>query len=611
MLSETKSRSAGKKIIISGVIFLIIGLAIGKFFLGGEPRISDNKERKILYYRNPMNPQETSPTPKKASDGMDFVPVYEEEKSGDGKKKIAYYQDPMHPWYTSDKPGTAPDCGMDLVPVYEGEESASGGEGIKIDPVTVQNIGVKIETVEKRKLERTIRTVGKVEYDETKVYNINTKIMGWVEKLHVDYTGKYVQKGQPLLEIYSPELVSTQEEYLQAIKYQKKMSGSSSTEAQKGSNDLIESAKRRLEYWDISEKEINELEKRGAPKKTMTIYSPVDGIVIEKMVLQGQNIMAGMELFKISDLSNVWVIADVYQYEVPWIKNEQEIELNLSYLPGKSYKGKITYIYPFLNEESKTVKVRAEVRNTASYDFKPGMFANVTIKSPVSIGAVAVPEQSLIRTGERTIAVISLGGGYFDPREVKTGVNASGYVQILEGIKEGEKIVTSSQFLIDSESNLKAAINLMRGHEGMDMSKPMDGSQMENGKGKMEDLSGETLVKTDGKKDKEEMDHNKMNNDQMKDEEMLNEMKSRNAGKDMKEEDSHSGHDETSPLIRKGTIDLQSIDKNKDGKVYQDVMDWNVISDEPGKCPICGMELKKVSLEEAKKNLIENGFKVK
>src|SRR3990170_6696688 len=224
-----------KKIIISGIIFLVIGLAIGKFFLGGISSSSDDKERKILYYQDPMNPESTSATPKKASDGMDFVPVYEEEKSGDGKKKIAYYQDPMHPWFTSDKPGIAPDCGMDLVPVYEGEENV---EGIKIDPVTVQNIGVKIETVEKRKLEKTIRTVGKVEYDETKVYNINTKIMGWVEKLYVDFTGKYIQKGQPLLEIYSPELVSTQEEYLQAIKYQKKMSSSNSTEAQRGSNDL-------------------------------------------------------------------------------------------------------------------------------------------------------------------------------------------------------------------------------------------------------------------------------------------------------------------------------------------------------------------------------------
>ena len=610
MLNEMKSRHAGRKTLITAIIFLAIGLTAGWLIFKSNNGGDNNQERKILYYRNPMNPQETSPTPRKASDGMDFVPVYEEEKSG--KKKIAYYQDPMHPWYTSDKPGVAPDCGMDLVPVYEGDENV---EGIKIDPVTVQNIGVKIETVEKRKLEKMIRTVGKIEYNETKVYNINTKIMGWVEKLYVDYTGKYVQKGQPLLEIYSPELVSTQEEYLQSIKYQKKMSGSSSTEARKGTNELVESSKRRLLYWDISEKDIVELEQRGTPKKTMIIYSPVDGIVTEKMVLQGQNIMAGMELYKIADLSTVWVIADVYQYEVPWIKNGQEIELNLSYLPDKSYKGLVTYIYPFLNEESKTIKVRAEVRNTANYDFKPGMFANVTIKSPVSFNTIAVPEQSLIRSGERTIAVISLGGGYFDPREIKTGVTASGYVQILDGIKAGEKIVTSSQFLIDSESNLKAAINLMKGHEGMDMSKPMDREKMEDpasgtgGKGKMED----------GKKAKEEMDHEKMDHKEMKQEGKMDNDQMKNEEKRDHEKMNHeemkemNKDEETSPLIRKGVIDLKSIDKNKDGKVFQDMMHWNVISDDPGKCPIpdCGMELKEVSLEKAKNNLIENGFKVK
>ncbi|MBK6912456.1 MAG: efflux RND transporter periplasmic adaptor subunit [Ignavibacteriales bacterium] len=171
-----------------------------------------------------MNPANTSPTPKKAPDGMDFVPVYEDQKGGSGQKKIAYYQDPMHPWFTSDKPGTAPDCGMDLVPVYEDDENV---EGIKIDPVTVQNIGVRIETVKKQKLNNVIRTTGKVDFDETKVTTITTKIMGWVEKLFVDYTGKYVSKGQPLFEIYSPELVSTQEEYLQAIRYLKKVSNSS------------------------------------------------------------------------------------------------------------------------------------------------------------------------------------------------------------------------------------------------------------------------------------------------------------------------------------------------------------------------------------------------
>src|SRR5512143_344895 len=209
-----------KKTIITAVLCVVIGLGAGWLIFrpsteGGKPG-----ERKIIMYRDPMNPQNTSPTPKKAPDGMDYVPVYAEESGASGEKKIAYYKDPMHPWYTSDKPGKAPDCGMDLVPVYEGE---SGVRGIKIDPVTVQNTGVKVEEVAVRKLNRIIRAAGRVQSDETKVFSINSKIMGWVEKLYVDYTGKPVRKGEPLLELYSPELVSTQEEYLQALRYQKQL----------------------------------------------------------------------------------------------------------------------------------------------------------------------------------------------------------------------------------------------------------------------------------------------------------------------------------------------------------------------------------------------------
>jgi RND family efflux transporter MFP subunit len=228
-----------------------------------------------------------------------------------------------------------------------------------------------------------------------------------------------------------------------------------------------------LQYWDISETEIKALEERGAPRKTMTIHSPVDGIVMEKMVFKGQNVMAGMELYKIADLSTVWVIADIYQYELPWVKVGQKVDIELSYSSGKKFQGKVTYINPMLSMETRTAKVRVEVRNTVALEFKPEMFATVQIASPVIVNAVAVPDQAIIRSGERNIAVIALGGGYFDPREVKLGVTAEGYVQILEGVKEGEKIVVSSQFLIDSESNLKAAITQMAGHAGMDMSKPM------------------------------------------------------------------------------------------------------------------------------------------
>lgn len=458
-----------KKIVITAILSIILGLGAG-WFIFQPSNESTSSERKILYYRDPMNPQITSPTLKKSSDGMDFVPVYAEESSGSREKKIAYYRDPMHPWFTSNKPGKAPDCGMDLVPVYEGEGDT---EGIKIDPVTVQNIGVKTETVERRKLNKVIRTTGKIDFDETKVYSINTKIMGWVEKLYVDYTGKVVREGEPLLELYSPELVTTQQEYLQALRYRQQLEQSSIEEARKGAEELVQSARRRLLYWDIPEREIEELEKRGIPKKTMPFYSPVDGIVMEKMVFKGQNVMAGMELFKVADLSTVWVLADIYQYELPWVKVGQQVEIDLSYLPGKAFSGRITYIYPYLSMETKTAKVRVEVRNTPNFELKPDMYATVKIVSPVVMDGIAVPDQAIIRSGERNVVVVALGGGYFDPRDVKLGVMAGGYVQILEGVKEGEKIVTSSQFLIDSESNLKAAIGLMAGHAGMDMSKPM------------------------------------------------------------------------------------------------------------------------------------------
>jgi RND family efflux transporter MFP subunit len=290
----------------------------------------------------------------------------------------------------------------------------------------------------------------------------------------VDYTGKPVRQGEPLLELYSPELVSTQEEYLQALRYQRQLAQSSVDEARAGADNLVRSAKRRLQYWDITDAEIKALEDRGSPRKTMTFYSPVDGIVMDKMVFKGQNVMAGMELYKIVDLSTVWVIADVYQYELPWVKVGQKVGIELSYLPGKKFQGKVIYIYPMLSMETRTAKVRVEVRNTPSLEFKPEMFATVQIASLVAVDAVVVPDQAVIRSGERNIAVIALGGGYFDPREVKLGVTADGYVQILDGVKEGEKIVVSSQFLIDSESNLKAAIGQMSGHTGHDMSKPVE-----------------------------------------------------------------------------------------------------------------------------------------
>jgi membrane fusion protein, copper/silver efflux system len=463
-----------KKVLFTAIICLLAGFAAGWFlFTKGVGMSPKEHERKVLYYRDPMNPEMTSPSPKKAPDGMDYVPVYAEQEKSSGQRKIAYYHDPMHPWYTSDKPGKAPDCGMDLVPVYEDDKK--NVQGIHIDPASVQNIGVKTEPVSRRKLTKTIRTSGIVEFDETKLYNINTKFMGWVEKLHVDYTGKIVKKGEPLLDIYSPDLVSTQEEYLQALRYRERIQKSELEVVRREADELVQSSRRRLEYWDISDREIASLEKRGTPMRALTLYSPATGIVTDKMVVDGQQVMAGMTLYKIADLSMVWVTADIYQFELDWIRMGQQVDLEMSYLPAKPIKGTITYIYPYLDAESRTAKVRIEAHNTPDFMLKPGMFATVKITSLVSIDAIAVPEQAVLRSGERNVVIVSLGGGYFDPRDVRLGPSADGYIQIVEGIREGENVVTSAQFLIDSESNLKAVIAQMAKPEKTDTAQP--GSQ--------------------------------------------------------------------------------------------------------------------------------------
>ena len=482
-----------KKILFTAAICLLAGVAAGWLLFKKDIGISPKEvERRVLYYRNPMNPEMTSPSPKKAPDGMDYVPVYAEKEKSSGQRKIAYYQDPMHPWYTSGKPGKAPDCGMDLVPVYEDDKNV---QGIHIDPATVQNIGVKTESVARRKLTKTIRTSGIVEFDETRLYNINTKFMGWVEKLHVDYTGKIVKKGQPLLDIYSPDLVSTQEEYLQALRYRERMQKSELDAVRREADELVQSARRRLEYWDITDKEIGSLEKRGAPMRALTIYSPADGIVTDKMVIDGQQVMAGMTLYKIADLSTVWVTADIYQFELDWIRMGQQVDLELTYLQGTQFQGTVTYIYPYLNAETRTAKVRIEVHNTPEFALKPGMFATVKIVSLVSIDDVAIPEQAVIRTGERNVVIVPLGGGYFDPRDVRLGVSADGYIQILNGVREGEKVVTSAQFLIDSESNLKAAIAQMAQPEktGDAGSETQPNQQMKNMQGS--DVQGQHDMK--------------------------------------------------------------------------------------------------------------------
>jgi len=327
---------------------------------------------------------------------------------------------------------------------------------VQISPEKQQLIGVKIGTAEMKPLEKVIRTVGRVDYDEKRIVTVSPKIGGWIEDLFVDFTGKYVMKGEPLLTIYSPELVSTQEEYLIALRAKKDLAKSPFPEVAGSGSSLAESAKRRLKLWDITDDQIRILEETGQPRKTLTLYSPFSGFVLEKAAYNGMNVMPGIALFKLADLSVVWLYADIYEYELPFIRLGQQASVQLSYIPGETFTGKAIYIYPSLNPETRTAKVRFEFPNTHG-KLKPEMYANVEIK--VHLGQkLTVPEGAIIDTGLRQMAIVDKGSGYFEPREVKVGAKVDDYYEVIKGLKAGERVVTSANFLIDSESKLKEAL---------------------------------------------------------------------------------------------------------------------------------------------------------
>lgn len=380
---------------------------------------------------------------------------------------IAYYHCGMHPQITSDKPGKCPICGMPLLPVYK---SAGGNKDgiVTIDPAMVQNIGVKTEMIMKRKLTYTIRTTGTADYDEEKQTVITTKFSGWIDKLYANYTGEYVQKGEPLFEIYSPDLVAAQEEYLQSIKYGNSMRGANDSTVRTEAKTLLNSATEKLQYWDISDAQIEELRKSGIVKRMLTIYSPFSGTIIEKDIYEGMQAQAGMNLLKLADISQMWIYADIYENEMPWIKLGEEAVIHLPSMPGKAIAAKVSYIYPFVQDQTRTIKVRLSISNMQQ-ELKKDMYVSVEIIPTVSLYALAIPEQSVIHSGMRNIAVLSLGGGKFKPVDITLGVLANGYYQVLGGLNEGDMIVTSSQFLIDSESNLKSAANEMGSMPGMNM----------------------------------------------------------------------------------------------------------------------------------------------
>jgi Cu(I)/Ag(I) efflux system membrane fusion protein len=326
---------------------------------------------------------------------------------------------------------------------------------VVLSPDKVQLIGVRTAVAAYHVVDRQIRTVGKIEPDETRLAFVNTKVAGWVKKLYIDYTGQNVVKGQPILSIYSPDLVTAQDEYLLALRAKTAAPAKEGLEDVTASQQsLIESAKRRLVLWDITEEQIMELEKSGKPKTDINLQAPLDGIVLEKMVLEGTYVTPGMNLYRIADLSQVWIIADIYEYEAPLVKVGQEARVSFAYQPGESFTATVNYVYPVLDPTTRTIKVRLAAKNP-HLKLKPEMFANVEI-TVVSGKRLAIPTEAVLDSGLRKIVYVEKKPGVYEMRDVKLGVSGERYVEVLSGIRKGEKVVTSGNFLIDSESQLRA-----------------------------------------------------------------------------------------------------------------------------------------------------------
>jgi len=383
---------------------------------GGETAAKPG-ERRVLFYRNPMDPTITSPVPAKDEMGMDYVPVYEDAASVAG----------------------------------------AGGPTVTIDPAVVQNMNVLTQVAERGDLTREIRTVGYLEYDQQKMVTVTTKYPGWVEHVYVNYVGEPVHEGQPLFEIYSPELVQTQQDLLSAREFARRMEGAPE-EARRRSEDLVEAARKRLAYWDINPAQIEELEKTGEVFRTLTVNTPSAGVVMLRMPgLEGMAVRPGMEVYHIADLSTLWLSVEAFEDQIAWLRIGSEAEVSLSYFPGETFTGRVRYIEPQVNEKTRTVPLKLEVPNTRGR-LRAGMYATVRFRPVVARDAVLAPTLAVLRTGQRNLVVVADGNGQFTPRDVELGAEGDGKVAIARGLEAGERVVTSSQFLIDSESNLREAV---------------------------------------------------------------------------------------------------------------------------------------------------------
>lgn len=401
-------------------IMLAAGL-VGGYWLADSKQVSvqpatSSADRKILFYRHPMNPSVTSPVPAKGSMGMDYIPVYAD--SGDDIK---------------DQDGT-----------------------VKIDGVTVQNIGVRTAKAVNGTLSHTVRAVGRVTYDEERMVHLHPKTEGWIEEMYIDKTGQQVKKDSDLLSIYSPQLVASQQEYVLALNNLKALNKSPIEAIRNGAKELLKSSRERLKLLDVPPHQIRDLERGHEIKKGLHIHAPKTGIVIKIGAREGQFVTPATEIYVIADLSKVWVYAAIYEYELPWVKEGDSVEMQLAGIPGKTFKGHLSFIFPYAEAKTRTIKVRL-VFDNPDLLLKPEMFADVTIYAGKQVNAVVIPSEAVIRSGSRNQVFVVRAPGKFEPRLVTLGLASDGKVAVLEGVKVGEEIVTSGQFLIDSESKLREA----------------------------------------------------------------------------------------------------------------------------------------------------------
>ena len=444
-----------RTIVVSAALVVALGAGgLAGYWLGGRgsaampdgaqaaaPAASAAPARKLLYYRNPMGLADTSPTPKKDQMGMDYIAV------------------------------------------YEGEDASSGEPGaerqIRISTEKVQRLGVRTEAASLRRLDRSVRASGRVEPDERRVYSITPKFEGYVERLHVNVTGQPVAKGQALFEVYSPELVSAQREYLIAAEGVKAMQGAGA-EAQAGMRQLVDSSLSRLRNWDLSPEQVSALVSSGDVRRSITFRSPVAGIVTEKKALQGMRFMPGEALYQVTDLSSVWVMADVFERDIAFVRPGSKAAVKINAYPEQNFAGTITYIYPSLNVETRTVPVRIELSNPRQ-QLKPAMFAQVELQIGAATPVLTVPDSAVIDSGTRRVVLVQRGEGRFEPRDVRLGARGDQYVEVLEGVREGELVVIAANFLIDAESNLQAAFGGLSGAGAGGAAKAASGAEPAGG----------------------------------------------------------------------------------------------------------------------------------